>query len=148
MACAAGQRSLHVRIVRIDEHGHARGCGDQLAQHFQPFCRHLGIEKIDTSQVGPRPRETGDKAELNRVFADGKNNRNRGGRCFARERGMGASARNNHCDRSANQFGRQHWQPIELAFAPAIFDRHVLPFDIASLLKASSERAQTLCSGF
>ena len=61
---------------------------------------------------------------------------------------MGTSARNNHCDRSANQFGRQHWQAIELAVPPAVFDRHVVPLDIASILEALSERAQTVCGRF
>ena len=43
----------------------------------------------------------------------------------------GASDRDDHGDLSANQFGRQLRQPINLIFGPAVFDRHVLALDIA-----------------
>jgi hypothetical protein len=42
------QRSFGIGSVgRIDQHGHARGRGHQLAQQLQPFRRQLGAEKID-----------------------------------------------------------------------------------------------------
>ena len=45
------QRGLGSRSIgRIDEHGHTSGSGHQLAQQFQPLCRQLSIEKIDTRQ--------------------------------------------------------------------------------------------------
>jgi hypothetical protein len=42
-----------------------------------------------------------------------------------------------------NQFGREHWQSIILAFRPAIFDRNVLAHDISLILQSVVERAQT-----
>src|SRR5262249_59053934 len=43
-----------------------------------------------------------------------------------------------------NQLGRQHRQPIVLAFCPAVLDRHVLTLDISGLFQSSAEIAQTL----
>ena len=54
------------------------------------------------------------------------------------------SGRDDHGDLSANQFGRQRRQPIELILGPAVFDRHVLALDIAGLLQALAECAQTV----
>ena len=51
-----------------------------------------------------------------------------------------------HGDLPANQIGRQRRQPIELIFGPAVFDRHVLALDIAGLLQALAEAAQTVRS--
>ena len=56
------QRGLGIRnIGRIDQHGHARGCGHQLAQELQPLRRQLGTEKIDSGQVAARPSEACDQ---------------------------------------------------------------------------------------
>ena len=52
--------------------------------------------------------------------------------------------RRDHGDPSANQFGRQRRQPIDLTFGPAVFDRDVLALDIADLLEALAESAQTI----
>jgi hypothetical protein len=48
--------------------------------------------------------------------------------------------RGNHAYPTANEIGRQLWQPIESAFCPAIFDRHVLAFEVTGLSKALPER--------
>src|SRR5207247_1524047 len=41
---------------------------------------------------------------------------------------------------TTNKISRQHWQSIKLILGPAVFDRHVLAHDIASLLQALVER--------
>ncbi len=56
----------------------------------------------------------------------------------------GTSGRGDHGDLSANQFGRQLRQPIDLIVGPAVFDRHVLALDIAGLLEALAKCAQTI----
>ena len=45
---------------------------------------------------------------------------------------------------SANQFRRECRQPIDLALRPAVFDRDVLALDVAGLLQALAECAQTV----
>ena len=54
------------------------------------------------------------------------------------------TGRGDHGDLSANQFGRQRRQPIELILGPAVFDRHVLALDIAGVLQALAKCAQTV----
>jgi hypothetical protein len=46
---------------------------------------------------------------------------------------------NDHCDLSANEFGRQRWQPIDLIVGPAIVDGHVLALDKACVFQALAE---------
>ena len=55
-----------------------------------------------------------------------------------------SSGRGDHGDLPANQFGRQRRQPIELTLGPAVFNRHVLALDVACLLQALAECAQTI----
>src|SRR5262249_607798 len=62
-------------------------------------------------------------------------------RRLSRECGGGGGRRSDHAHPTANQIGRQLWQSIEAAFCPAIFDRHVLAFDVAGLSKAFPERS-------
>ena len=48
---------------------------------------------------------------------------------LAASAGTVTSGRDDHGDLSANQFGRQRRQSIELVLGPAVFDRHVLALD-------------------
>src|SRR5262249_54632496 len=41
-------------------------------------------------------------------------------------------------------FGCQLWQPVHLIFGPAVFNRHILTFDVASFFEALTECAQTV----
>ena len=49
-----------------------------------------------------------------------------------------------HGDPSANQFGRQRGKSIKLILGPAVFDRHVLAFDIAGVLETLAKSAQAV----
>ena len=74
MTRAAGSRSRNVASVidsigGIDEHGDANRTRHQFTQQFQPFCRQLGSEKIDSRQVAARPGEARDQTQPDRVFA-------------------------------------------------------------------------------
>ena len=62
----------------------------------------------------------------------------RRGRCLGRDRRR-RGARDDHRHLTANQFGRQRWQPIISAVRPAVFDRHVLTFDIPDFVQALAE---------
>ena len=149
MARAAASTSLNVvsvlrSIGRIDEHGNTSCSGHQLTQEFQPLCHQLTTEKIDARQVAARPGEAGDKTKPDRVFADDEDDGDRRGCRLGRECRRRGSERGDHGDLPANQFGRQRRQPIDLTFGPAVFDRHVLALDIAGLLQALAECAQTV----
>ena len=108
-------------------------------QEPQPLCHQLGREKIDARHIAARPGEARDKTKLDRVFGDGEDDRNRRGRRLGRECRRGAAERDNHGDLTANQFGRQRRQPIELVLRPAIFDRYVLALDVARVLQTLAE---------
>ena len=118
MARAAGSTSLNVDSVlrsigRIDEHGHASGCGHQLTQEFQPLRYQLASEKIDPCQVAARPGEAGDKTKPDRVFADDEDDGDRRGCRLGGERPAGPWTVAITRDLSADQFGRQRRQPID-----------------------------------
>src|SRR5262249_10063491 len=84
--------------------------------------------------------EAGHQAELDRIASHAEYNRNRARRRLSRECGGGRGWRGNHAYPTANEIGRQLWQPIESAFCPAIFDRHVLAFEVTGLSKALLDR--------
>jgi hypothetical protein len=69
-------------IGRIDQHSNPNRLGHQLVQKCQPLRSHLSREKIDAGQVSARPGEACDKTELDRVFADAKDDRDGRGRSF------------------------------------------------------------------
>ena len=52
-----------------------------------------------------------------------------------------SSGRGNHGHLTMNQIGHHRRQSIILALRPAVFDQHVLTFDIARPLKALTERS-------
>ena len=51
-------------------------------QDAQPLRSNLNVEQIDAGRVVARPGEAGNKTELDRVFADAKNDRDRRGGGF------------------------------------------------------------------
>src|SRR5262249_12713975 len=75
---------------------------------------------------------------------DGEDDGDRRGCRFGGQRWSGASACNDHGDRSTNQFGRQRRQSIELILGPAIFDHYILALDEAYLLQALAKCAQAV----
>src|SRR5262245_20050521 len=138
------QRGLRrVRIRRINEHGNASRSGHKHTQEFQSLLGQLDNKKVDPCQVAARPGEAGHKTELNRVFADDESDWDRCGGRLGRKRHSDASARGDYRDLSANQFGSQHREPIELILGPAVYDRHVLALDVAGVLQALAESCET-----
>src|SRR5262249_55112597 len=90
----------------IDQHRDTSRSRHQLEQEFQPLCRQLDGEKIDARHVTARPREAGDKTELDRVITDIEDDRSRRGRRFGRARRIGPTNRNDDRDLLANQIAR------------------------------------------
>jgi hypothetical protein len=112
-------------------------------QEFQPLCGQLTSENINPCQVAARAGEVGDKAAPDRVFADEEHDGGRGGCRLGSERRISAG-RGDHGDLSAKQFGGQLRQPVNLIFGPAVFDRHVLAFNIGGVFEALAKSAKTL----
>src|SRR5262249_54210174 len=108
------QQGLGVCIGRIDENGRVTGCGYQLEQKFHPFCYQLITKKIDARRVASGAAEVSDKTQPDRIFWDGKDDRDRCGSGLGGECRNGTSGRDNHSDLSANQFSYQRREPTHL----------------------------------
>src|SRR5262245_20015672 len=126
--------------------GHAATPPSSVMNSRRPIIRsprrRSRAEKIDTCQVAARPREAGDKTKPDRVFGDVEDDRDRRGCRLGRK--LATSGRDDRGDRSASQFGRQRRQSIDLILSPAVDDRYVVALDIAGVLEALVECAQTI----
>src|SRR5262249_58878888 len=65
-------------------------------------------------------------------------------RGLGREHGGSPPAREDHAHLPADQIGRQCRQSVVVTFRPAVFDRHILAFDIARFLQTLVERRDLL----
>src|SRR6516162_11608499 len=83
--------------------------------------------------------EAGENSQCDRVAAGGKDDGYGRGRCLRRQSCRGAAGYY-HRYAAADEIGCKRWQPIGLIVRPAVFDRHVLAFDIAGFLQALEKR--------
>src|SRR5262249_18468665 len=86
----------------------------------------------------------GYEAELDRVDAYRKNNRNGRGRCL-RSDCRGERSRGDHVHSTTDQVRCQCWQPFVLAFRPTKFDCDVPTFDISNVAQALPIGADKVC---
>jgi hypothetical protein len=84
-------------------------------QKCQPLRIVLTREKIDPRQVSARPGEAGDKTELDRVFADAKDDRDGRGRSFGCLGGIVAGGRCDDGHAPAHEVSHERRKAIELA---------------------------------
>src|SRR6516165_2003669 len=146
----AGSRLLHLaqlvfgtRIVWVDQHGDDRGPGNHFVQQseslrFRP-CREL----IDPGQVATGPVEARDEPGCGGIVADSEDDRNCPRRLPCGER-PSVAGHKQHGYLGANQIGRERRKSIELTLGKAVFDGHVLAFDVAGFLEALQERGYLL----
>src|SRR5262249_33727432 len=123
----------------IDQEGNLSRLGYQVAEEAQSLCHRFSVEKIDASRIAARPGETGDQAQLDRVFADAEHDRDRRGRGLGRKRGRLALGCGNHGDATADEIGHERWQAIILALQPVVLDHHVLVLNVAGFVEAFAE---------
>src|SRR5262249_47639163 len=74
----------------------------QLMQEFQPLPHKPTAEKVNPCQVATGSRQAGDKAELDGVFIDVEDDRNRRGCLLGRKDQNGPSDRRDDGDLPAN----------------------------------------------
>jgi len=111
---------------------------------LQPLRRYLYVQRGYACDVATRPAEAGYQPNFDWVGSDIENGWNRTGRCLCHERGRSAAKRNKHVHLSANQFGCEGRQLINLTLRPTILDAYVLSFDVANLAQAGMETPQTI----
>src|SRR6516165_5968756 len=148
--CTGGFRYLSYAlgtsdIGRIDQHGNPNGLRHQLVQKCQPLRTQLSCEKIDAGQVSARPGEAGDETELDGVFADAEDDRDRRGRSFGGKRSSVAGWRGDNGDTTTHEVSHERRKAIELALKPVVLHRYVLALDIAGFVKALSESGGKGC---
>src|SRR6516165_10511043 len=105
------QRGLGRRSIRrIDQHDNTKGLGHQVVQEPQPLGGGLLSEKINTGGIGARPSETGDEAELDRVFTDAEHDRDRCGCGFGSQSSNVTGGGGDSRHAAADEVGHERWQ--------------------------------------
>jgi hypothetical protein len=137
------QRRLGRGNGRVHEHGQLHRSRHQPAKQFEPLRRQLGRQEIDAGQIAAGPGETGDKTEPDRILRDSEDDGDGRGCRFCRHCND-VSETGEHGDPSANQLGCQRRELLDVTFGPAVQDGDVVALDIAHLLQAIAECAQTL----
>src|SRR5262249_59815780 len=99
------------------------------------FWQGYGGEKMAPRRMAARPSEAGDETELDRVFGDAENDRDRPGCGFSRQRRHRARWRRNHTHLPMHQVSHLLGEPVEAPFRQAILDGNVLALDVAGFLQ-------------
>ena len=102
---------------------------------------HFGGEKIYPGRIAARSGETGNQTQLDRVFGDAEDDRDRRGRGFRHRGCSGEGGRGNHGHATADEVGHERRQAIVFALQPVVFDHHVLGLDVASFVKGLTEHS-------
>jgi hypothetical protein len=109
-------------------------------QKCQPLRIVLTREKIDPRQVAARPRQAGDKTEIDRVFADAEDDRDRRGRSFGYLCSKVSGRRGDDRHATVHEVGHERRKAIELAPQPVVLHRYVLALEVAGFVEALAER--------
>ena len=98
------------------------------------------MKKLIPVSVAARPGEAGDETELDGVFADAEDDRDRRGRSFGGKRSSVAGGRGDNGHATAHEIGHQRRQAIILALQPMVLHRDVLALDVAGFVEAFAKR--------
>jgi hypothetical protein len=123
-------------------HGNSKRLGHQLVQELQAFGHNFSRDEINASRIAARPGETSDQTQLDRVFANAKDDRDRRGRSFGRKRTTSVG-RGDHGHATADQIGNERRPAVELALQPMVLDHHVLALNVAGFVEAFAERSDS-----
>src|SRR5262249_36363031 len=135
----------HCQAKRLDEQSNRCRYRNQFVQQLESLPRHRKKDLAYARDIAPWMREAGNEANLDRIRAYDKDDRNCLRRCFGCE-SRGGGTRD--CDDShfaTNQLGCQRRQSVVLTVRPAVFYRYILALDVADFAQALPEREQTVC---
>src|SRR5262249_21614592 len=93
---------------RIDQDAQQRCLRQQYTQELQTLRGQLGNKKVDACSVASWLRNARDKTDPDRIFADGKDNRNGAAGSFGGQ-SRGVSCGHNHGNLAANQLLSEGW---------------------------------------
>src|SRR5262245_5917210 len=90
--------------------------GTRSCSNCSRFVSNSLAKKIDPRQISARPGEAGDKTELDRVFADTKDDRDRRGRSFGHLSSVITRGRGDNGHATTHEVSHERLKAIELAF--------------------------------
>jgi hypothetical protein len=103
------------RVCRIAEIGNGAHSGYQYEQQFKPLRGDFGQKKIDACKIASRTIESVDQADLDRVGALHKNDRDRLSRLLGGKSSKCTLQRNNHGYLPLDQIGDQNRKAVVVA---------------------------------
>ena len=95
-------------------------------------------KKLKPVALPPRPGEARHETELDRVFGDAEDDRDRRGRRFGGARGLIVASARNDGNATADEVAHERWELIISAAQPVVLDRHVLAFDKAAFAASAA----------
>src|SRR6516225_9910510 len=87
----------------------------------------------------PRPVQVGDKTQLDRVFTDPEDDRDRRGRSFGCKRSKVAGLRGDDGHAPAHEVSHERRKAIEFTLQPVVLHRYVLALEVAGFVEAFTE---------
>jgi hypothetical protein len=105
---------LHGR--RREYHGDTNGLGHQIVQKRESLRVVLTREKIDPGQISTRLGEAANKAELNRVFADTKDDWDHRGRSLGHLSSVIARGSGDNGHTTTHEVSHDRRKAVEFAF--------------------------------
>ena len=147
MARAAASTSLNVvsvvaALAGLTSTATRTAPGTSSRRSSSRFAANSAVKKLTPVRLPPGRARLATRPSLTGSSRDVEDDGDRRGCRLGRERRSGTAGRDDHGDLSANQFGRQRRQSIDLILRPAVFDRHVLALDIAGVFEALAKSAQ------
>src|SRR5215207_1960851 len=117
---------------RVDGNGDYGSGREHLVHELQPLPRDFHTQTRYAREITSWPRQAAHHAQSNRVAPHLKDNRDRRGRRFCRERDLSAAGRDNYRYLTIDQICRKRGQSIVLTFCPTEFDRDVATLGISA----------------
>jgi hypothetical protein len=122
----------------------AGGLWHEFAQKPEALALQSDQEQMHPGHVAAWSVKARHQAGLDRIKAGDKDDGNRRGRSFGRERG-GRAERGDHRHIAPDQIGSHGGKPIKLTLRPAIFNGDVAAFEITRLAEAAAEGGHHVC---
>src|SRR5262245_15136324 len=126
------------RGVGVEDHGHARNCGNRLLQYLEALHTGLSHHHGESSDVAAWPGETRHMAAAKRVRVTHKYYWDRRGRSLNR-RGVDGTRGHDDIDLKPDKFIGKFAHPLRFALRPSVLDGDGPPLHVPQLAKSLAE---------
>jgi hypothetical protein len=116
-------------------------------QQTQSLGHNFGGQKIDAGRIAARPGKAGDQTQLDRVFGDAEDDRDRRGRGFGRraaavKAGVAITANRRRTRSAMSDDRRSNW-PLSQWYSTVTFWPSMVPVSLRPLRNAAPRRADS-----